>query len=222
MADLVYNPTYYPVSNGSQVVAVGLRELFYSETSPASSLAIVNGGLDIDNLLPAFKVLAEHTQRGSMVDMEATAGTANLDYVGFWFAGYDSTGTWLHSADLRPEARSIPGGCRRVYVASRSVVRVSWTVMFTNDNDSTSLRSRVFLDIDGTIQNGQMRQVHDVMDAGVHEGYARNRAWCGHAVAVLDPGWHDLSLKVVSDRAIRQTRVWARSINVLRFHLGES
>lgn len=220
MADLTYNPAYFPMANGDAITAVALRELVYSETSPSASLAIVNGGLDYRNFATSFKVLAEHTQRGSLVEMESCAGTANLDYVGFWFAGYDSTATWLHAAESRPEARAIPGASKRIYVPATSIVRLAWTVFWTNDNDNANVRSRVFLEVDGVIQAGQMRQVNDAMDGGVHKGYARNRVWSGSTIVTLTEGWHDIAMKVTADRGMRQTRVWARSLNVLRFHQG--
>lgn len=218
-------PAPYPLTDDTAITSSGVNTLMYNGASPADAWNIVNGYLDQDNMDANLVLTAELTQRGTFVDGWGCAGTANLDYRAVHFAGCtEQNNTYAP----RPFAsKSIPGACRAIYLPRQSLVRISWTIGWTNDNANDAARSRIVLYVDGDDVDSQVRQVDrcanlappDIIGNIQHYGYRKNRWWSGHNQMVLAAGWHDIGLRIQAHSSIPQTRVWARHIDIIAFTL---
>ncbi len=217
MPILVPDATKYPPTDGTPLPADDFRAIFRDSATPSQAFNIING-LDQDNIDPAWTIGRDYVQRGAQVGGAAAAGTVNLDYIWQWFADYDSANGWTPYPDfdadpLMAVARPIPGGNRTFRLRYDAEVKIAWQVMWTNDNDgSNNKASQVVFCLDGAPI--QMRKVGRTIVGGAHDGYAKSRWWTGHQTASLDKGYHTAGLWLAADPDIKQTRVWARCLNV--------
>lgn len=212
MADISYGSPY-PFVDGTSTVT--FNSLFY-DTTPANSLVVVNGNLDEANCHASeFQVEREHVQRGSGVKVWQTSGTATLDYFDDLFALYDTSS---FTASLRDVEQVIPGAALRFYLPWDAVVWTMHGMMMANTSNSDSDSSRMFMRVDGVWENNMLRGVGDSMYGTgnvLHAGYYKNRYWSGSNRIDLSPGWHDISMYMVADKDVPQTRVWARRLIVV-------
>lgn len=219
MPALTIGSNYPPIADATTAVA-DVNDWFYDPAAPDEALSIINGYLDYDNIQTGLNLSAEHTQRGSHIYGQKASGTANLDYRWTWFGEWTIPTPWT-VLDYDPY-QPIPGGCTSLYVKWTSRVLVLWTVFWMNDNNDTDAKkSAIFLMVDGVEQGSQVRTVGkaDYGAAPVHDivGYEEHRSWSGHAWVSVSPGWHDFGLCILANAAIRNTRVYARSIIVVPF-----
>jgi hypothetical protein len=218
MADLVYEPTIYPFVDGAPLVAADLNYMFYNDTVSVDSLAIVNGGLNVDNFSNGFVVGPEHTQRGSFASGGESSGTANLDWKYTWFADYTTPVPFAYVQDLDP-AYPIPGGCCAPYLKYDSWVLVLWQVYWMNASlSSFNPWSTIFLMVDGAYVAANARSVNQIgATVSTPNAYAKARSWSGHAWLNLDQGHHDIGLVLLADSGIPMTRTHAASIAWVAF-----
>ena len=141
-----------------------------------------------------------------------------------------SSVTFTRTAAESSARKVIPGGAITVFVdsdqaANDQLIRLSWTISWTNDNDDNlSYDTKIALIEDhyGDAQDiviAQWRQVNRTMSAADdHEGYRKNRVWSGHCYVHATRGWHSYALCILQDNRIKQARVWARSLNAVVFY----
>ena len=209
-------------SDGTTLDADAIQKLWIFRYNIETTLGVINGLLDIDNITVGTSVDARDTQRKSAVDLHFAAGTANLDYRWTWFGSYtsvtDTSATDIESTD---PIQYIPGGNRQFYAKYDGTAIVMWMVFWNNDNYDAAVntyRSDVVLMLDGAYVTAQRRSVNRTALASDNpEGYPSHRAWSGHALVDLTQGWHTVGLAVLSDKNIRNTRIHSVSINVLPF-----
>lgn len=228
-------PAGFPFSNGDDFPADFLNSLFYDDTSDyIASLAIINGGLDEQNLAVGWEIQAEHTQRGSHIDMGSVARTANLDWRRSWFGGYawtdpgtDELGDILSVGEVNAEpAKTVPGAAIEIHIKKTSQVLLMWEVFWMNDSiqqDATA-KSVMFLVVDGLHVPAQWRTVGQTHIAEVPKGYEKARAWSGQVLVEMDEGWHSAEIRLISEggtEPIAQVRTWASSMKYVAFtHSG--
>lgn len=220
MPDLTY-PAGFPLTSGATLDPDLLGRLFYDDTGDFSkSLAILNGGLDLDNLSPTWAVDAEHTQRGSHVEMLSTGRTANLDWRWSWVGQYESDFPFVFTEET--PYKPIPGGAVEFYCKYDAYVLLLWQAFWMNDNavvadlETVFRMSEVFLLVDGEHQAAQWRATNIVgSTVASPQGYEKARCWSGHVLLALDEGWHSAALCHVADRRIRNTRHWASNMKAM-------
>lgn len=231
MPDLIYGTT---ISDGDVITVSGVNDRLFDASSPDTSLAIVNGGLDENNLdgypstSPYVQIGPDHVQPGSLVDNWRAAGTANLDYIWQHFGLTDIADEDVGAPGDSPvtattwntyAAKPIPGGCRSFWLNWDARVVIAWNIMWTNDNsvaEGTARHlTRIFLRVDSSYQTSCRRSVGQTTASSTHEGYARNGVYCGHAVVDMTRGYHDVALEILQDKQVQQARVWARSIHIM-------
>lgn len=222
MPDLTL-PSPYPFASTTDVTAAGLNGVFYNDASPTSALNVMNGYLDRDNFASGLSITPELTQRGSIVDGWSVAGTANLDFNLLHFATNSESLTYV---DKPRVALPIPGATRTFYLPRLSLVRMSWTVCWTNDGTSNASYSRIVLFVNGNDAESQIRAVNKTQNGSApataagsitHYGYRKNRFWSGHEQRLLAAGWHSVGLRLLADRDARNTRIWARHLDIVAF-----
>lgn len=207
---------------GSVVDSSDVMSAFYQDVlaSLASSLSMVNGGLDNTNLAASLSITAEMTQKGSFIDMDGSSGTANLDYRHNWFGNltWDLDNNEFNRTD---QIQAIPGGCRAVYCKWPARALVLWTVFWEwSDCDDNTERSLVQLYVDDVAQASQYRVIGRIgTTRDTPQGYAKSRVWTGHTLLSLDQGWHDIGLKIQAS-ATYTTRAHAVSIDVIQLKYG--
>jgi hypothetical protein len=137
-------------------------DLFHDLDSPSTSLAVLNGLLDENNLASGESIKDEHTQRGSWCFARGSAGNLNLDYFGPQFG--DFTGDT--NSD---EAVAIPGGGVPVFIPwAGARVLVMAQVFWTNSSDNTAEDSVIFLRRNSsTVDANTYRRVNLTIDTGV-------------------------------------------------------
>lgn len=209
-------PSPYPYVDGAAVSGTGLLGLFWDPTSPDTSLAIVNGLLDDDNL--DVTLTHELTQLGSQLDVVGAAGTANLDFKYVNFGEYDYTFTVDDEFD---PFVYIPGGSVEFHNKwDDSYALITWTVTWASDSIGDDPAATIMLLVDDAYVTTQRRNVGRCTSGtgiGEPEGYKKGRTWSGHAlVAITSRGWHSAGLAVLTDKDIRQTRTYAVSISVMQ------
>jgi hypothetical protein len=211
-------PAPYPFATGDELNASNTFDLFWDPTAQDSSLMIVNGHLDEDNFEASLVITHELTQRGSQIDGWQVSGTANLDFRDIWFSDYDYAYTVDEAAD---PFQYIPGGNVTFNVKwDDAYVLLMWTVTWMSDNmpstvtsGSDDIKSTILLLVDGEYQDAQRRNVGKTggaFDSPV--GFKKGRTWTGHCYVALEKGHHTAGLAILSDKDIRQSRVYAVSI----------
>lgn len=219
MADLTL-PAPYPFTTGEVVAASDYRNILYSASAPGSSLALINGLLDEDNIASGTEVQPEHTQRGSHIDGHGNAGNLSLNFFSDVFGEYSDSAFDSTDAD---EAKVLPGCTVRWFQRWTGGALLKWTAFWTSTSNGTDKFTWAFLEVDGTYVLGQHRGVCRVLDSGATpprlEGYRRSRLWSGHTIIAAAEGWHEAAIKVVAHNDITQSRAWARNMSVLQFKL---
>lgn len=226
MADLAIPGAVQPADGGA-LVATDINTIFDDPTAPEDSLSVINGTLDYLNfdVGPDFLVPAELTQRGSFAQGWSVSGTANLDWRWTWFSNWqtpaETAATGRAVADTDP-IQYIPGACLEFYAPSTGYALIQWTVFWNNDSYAgpISAASEMMLLIDGTYQTAQRRKVTYVGDTSANpQGYARHRAWTGHALVSVTQGWHRAGIALLADEDIRNTRTHAVSMQAVWFNV---
>jgi len=208
---------------------------FYDAANATGSFEVINGNLDLTNY-PTGDFTREMIQTGALSGSGGTSGTANLDYFRSLFESPPKTVSGEVSlgprqdyvADNKDRYMVIPGGAQSFYLPYEADVIFTWTAMWGNDagldNDASFLR----LFVDGEHVNEQVRLAprshYVVAPFTVKNAFTLQRAryWSGHhAIAGMDPGHHNVSLRVFGANTAtggpKQTRVWARSMRYFYF-----
>ena len=193
---------------------------YYNPTTPDETFEVINGHLDSSDMAAGWaEVTREQVQRYQLVGGGFVAGTANLDYFPSWFKNLEIGETF------RPNrARAIPGATREFYLAEPAAVGFCWTIMWTNMSNDNDAKSRIYLNIDGTIDQDIYRDVARVgTTAGAHYYDYRTSSlrkltyWSGFHMVELAAGWHRVGLRLYAQEEVPQTRIWARSFRVVWF-----
>ena len=153
--------TYVPFNPNVVPTGEEVYDNFYSLENgiATSSLAVVNGFLDADNLdsINNRELDYNYLQKHSVSGGGMVGGTANLDY----FSSRSTTSTDAPATDgvftavSDPEGASagsfiaIPGGSVQFYLPYKAFVLLTWQVTWTNDSTNTSKESQVRLFLDG-------------------------------------------------------------------------
>lgn len=222
MPKLNYPTPPWTISNGDTISAAEMQSLLYSGSAPSTSLAILNGYLDNENV-GIDDIEAEHTQRGSAVRSDMVSSTLSLDYFDYLWGDHDpgagSPPSW-DSTDVQ-EATAIPGACRDFYMPWNGYAMIKFQVFLANNSTAVNSLSVAFLEVDGSYVTGQHRYVGRSINAvaapPVHEGYKCSRLWVGHHRAALTAGHHSAAIKLIAHQDCQQTRAWARNMIVTRY-----
>lgn len=212
--------------DGNDRTAFTLRDLIHDEDAPSTSLNILNGYMDWENVDPGWSIGREFTQRGSAVDAAQAARTVNLDWTWRVF-GENTTGTPYSSTygDDIIEAglsRVVPGGAKEFWSKWAGYALVTFSIFWASDagsrGESPSYLTSVLLEANGAYVEGQLRHSGQCMDgANSTEFYKRARVWSGHALIPISEGFNRVALRILGDRRVRMSRTWASNLQVVQF-----
>src|SRR5882672_8521665 len=136
MPDIAAVPNIFAPGDTTDAVAF-LTDLWKPKTTE-NTAAIINGGLDHDNLKAGVLVPKQMLQRRSQSAPVATGATANLDYLDDLFADVDPLTRDIVDVandDLNyGEYINVPGACLSFFVPwSASIVALTWNVYWGSD-----------------------------------------------------------------------------------------
>tara|TARA_R110000824_G_scaffold15270_1_gene64377 strand:+ start:632 stop:1402 length:771 start_codon:yes stop_codon:yes gene_type:complete len=152
---------YTPLSPNTAPTGEEVYDNFYSLDAgvATSSLAVVNGFLDADNLdsIGNRELDYNYLQKNSVSGGGMVGGTANLDY----FSTRATASALAPAIDgvfsgvSDPETAgagnfiAIPGGSVQFYLPYKAFVLLTWQVTFTNDSTGVEKESHIRLFLDG-------------------------------------------------------------------------
>ena len=152
---------YTPFVPNTSPTGEDVYDNFYSLDGgvATSSLAVVNGFLDADNLdsIDNRELDYNYLQRGCVSGGGMVGGTANLDY----FSSRSTTSTSAPATDgvfsgiSDPQTASngsfiaVPGGSVQFYLPYKAFVLLTWQVTWTNDSNGADRESHIRLFLDG-------------------------------------------------------------------------
>lgn len=231
MPDITF-PGFFSFAAGDTSDAEDVEDLFFNDTSPTTSLSIVNGYLDADNFASTFDLEDVHTQRGSIVNFMSASGNANLDWKPQLFGGKTfntGSGEQYRIPTMSGESKMyIPGANKTFYLPVQSYLSIHWNIFWNAQIPDHSL-SVVYFHVDGDPQRQCSRNVSytspvvgtETERYARNRGHAKARAYSGHwtssFLAPIAAGWHTAGLAVVAEPDVILTRTHACDIQVLAF-----
>jgi hypothetical protein len=220
MADVAL-PTFVA---GDVAVAADVDAVFYEDVlaSVGGSMSMANGLLTDANMAASLEITAEMTQRGCMVDLSGSSGTANLDYSPYFFGGYAYPGAVAWTYDAKDPYKAIPGGCHTFYTRWQSLALINWSVFWQWDADTTfNGKLTMLARLDGNYVQHRRSGALIVGAGGSPYGYSNGRVWSGHYLADIEQGWHNFELAILVP-PLQQGRVHSVSVDVLPMKYGTS
>jgi hypothetical protein len=234
----------FPLADNTVPEVEKVSKWFYTPSVTPNSFDVINGQLDLDNMLGSWTIEREDTQRGSLLQMDSVAGTANLDYFSDWFSGVGTAGWFFEPLVGSPTAYTdaattddikdyiaIPGSIKTFYNPyERSYSLFFWNVNWTNDSTVETDLSLVrffyrltptsSLETKGDLKRSVNRTIwQEATGPASHKGTDKTRFWNGHmAKILLNPGYVSVGLYVKASANIPQTRVRCRSMKVVNWH----
>lgn len=236
--------TNFPLAEKETPEADKIAKWFYTPSVTPDSFDVINGQLDLDNMTGGWTIERADTQRGSLIQMESVAGTANLDYFSDWFSGISTAGWFFDPLLATPTAYAdadtaddikdyvaIPGSIKTFYNPyDRGFALFLWNINWTNDSAAYTKLSLVrffyrltptsSLITEGDLKRSVNRTIwQEASGPASHKGTDKTRFWNGHTSRVLlNPGYVSVGLYVKADDDFAQTRVRCRSMKVVNWH----
>lgn len=168
-------------------------------------------------------------QKGSLCDAWSSYGTASLDYRNYWFTELDSD-DYVDESSSADRGLVVPGSATTFYLPTTSHVLMLWHIFWTTDSQAAAHRALMTLRVDGNSYPAHRRRTNQVCPTSthiaeppedrVHYGYNKSRVYYGANFLELTAGWHTAGLDLIGDQDVLNTRVYCRSMKVIR--LGES
>tara|TARA_R110002110_G_scaffold130142_1_gene310475 strand:+ start:2989 stop:3645 length:657 start_codon:yes stop_codon:yes gene_type:complete len=217
MSDITLpHPTF---TDGNTLVSDDVWENFYTAEAVPNSLEVINGGLEVANVLAPSSnyITTPLIQTGAMSSGKGVGATANVDYFPEPFSDWVDDAT--PSVDIDSYYQAIPGASIEFFLPyAPSVLVATWQitgVVLYNNQSGTEFNGRLRLFMDGVRVSDNVAMVFPDSGAG-----PEGRSWQGHYMKIggLTKGWHSLSLRIVADKdPSNQIRVHTRNMNYVYF-----
>jgi hypothetical protein len=218
MSDITLpHPTF---TDGNTLVSDDVWENFYTAEAVPNSLEVINGGLEVANVLAPSSnyITTALIQTGAMSSGKGVGATADVDYFPEAFSNWQDDAT--PSVDLDPYYQAIPGASIEFFLPyAPSVLVATWQitgVVLSGIQAGTEFNGRLRLFMDGVRVNDNVAMAFpDFLSTG-----AVGRNWQGHYMKIggLTKGWHSLSLRIAADKdTINQIRIQTRNMNYVYF-----
>lgn len=215
--------------NGNTPTVVEYGRNVFNDATADTSLAVVCGGLDINNVDTGWSVTSRQCQPGAFARGMAVSGTANLDYINAdgsaGIVGVNASRQLPSSHtvaedldDTEYDYQAIPGAYAEFYAEAPDFLILQWTLGWTTDA-TEEWRGQVRLFVNGTPYENPYRftrQMISLTGSDEHDGFYTAKWWHGFYIIELGAtGFYSAGLKLLTDERVRQTRVWTRSFRAV-------